>query len=102
MTGVIPHSTTRSEGDDEEDDDDGDSGPEEITPPPKDIGKRGKSAKIYKGKKPNTSGGIWIQDQISKIVDCNERSTTYVESFARREDTSGSSIKEVMSIVKQC
>ncbi|GJN39443.1 hypothetical protein PR202_gb28563 [Eleusine coracana subsp. coracana] len=43
-----------------------------------------------------------MQDQVSKIVSFHERSTASVESLARsREDNSGLSIKEVMSIVKE-
>jgi hypothetical protein len=44
-----------------------------------------------------------MQDQVSKIVSFHERSATSVESMvARKEENKGMSIKEVLSIVKEC
>jgi homospermidine synthase len=44
-----------------------------------------------------------MQDQVSKIMLFHERSATSVESMvARKEENRGSTIKEVMSIVKEC
>ncbi|XP_062192587.1 zinc finger CCCH domain-containing protein 43-like [Phragmites australis] len=102
-SGVIPQSPNGgSNGGDEEAESDDDSEPEEITPSGKGKGKRPSGDDKDKGKRAKTSGGKWIEDQISKIVSLNERSTASVESMARREDNSGCSIKEVMAIVKEC
>ncbi|XP_062183683.1 uncharacterized protein LOC133887729 [Phragmites australis] len=102
-SGVIPQSPNGgSNGGDEEVESDDDSEPEEITPSGKGKGKRPSGDDKDKGKRAKTSGGKWIEDQISKIVSLNERSTASVESMARREDNSGCSIKEVMAIVKEC
>jgi hypothetical protein len=37
-----------------------------------------------------------------KIVEMNERKTTSCEAIARREDKSGCSIRDVMTLVKDC
>jgi hypothetical protein len=39
---------------------------------------------------------------MSKIVEMNERTTTSCESIARREDKFGSSITNVMALVRDC
>jgi hypothetical protein len=43
-----------------------------------------------------------VQDQLNKLVFMSERSTASCESLARREDTSGCSIKDVMVLVREC
>lgn len=43
-----------------------------------------------------------MQDQIKRIVDMNEKSTSSFESFAKREGLSGFAIKDVMALVKDC
>jgi hypothetical protein len=74
-----------------------------VTPPPKGKGKRTAGAKNDKGKRPKISARQWMQDQVSKIVSFHERSATSVESMvARKEENKGPTIKEVMSIVKEC
>ncbi|XP_072147437.1 uncharacterized protein [Setaria viridis] len=85
---------------DEADNDDG-SELEEVTPTTV-RGKRGRVADNKKGKKPKTSGGLWFQEQMGKIVEMNERTTASCESIARREDKSGCSIQDVMVLVKEC
>lgn len=42
-----------------------------------------------------------MQDQLSKLVTASEKSTTSVESLARKEDN-GCSIRDVMALVKEC
>jgi hypothetical protein len=60
-------------------------------------------AKNDKGKRPKTGAGQWMQDQVSKIMSFHERYATSVESMvARKEENKGPTIKEVMSIVKEC
>jgi hypothetical protein len=54
-----------------------------------------------KGKKPRSLGGHWVQDQLSKLVTASEKSTTSIESLARKEDN-GCSIRDVMALVKEC
>jgi hypothetical protein len=39
---------------------------------------------------------------MGKIVEMNERTTPSCDSIARRENTSGCSIKDVMALVKSC
>ena len=87
--------------DEDEADNDDDSEPEEVTPTSV-RGKRGRVADNKKGKKPKTSGGLWFQEQMGKIVEMNERTTASCESIARREDKSGCSIQDVMALVKEC
>ncbi|XP_034601247.1 uncharacterized protein [Setaria viridis] len=87
--------------DEDEADNDDDSEPEEVTPSSV-RGKRGRVADNKKGKKPKTSGGLWFQEQMGKIVEMNERTTASCESIARREDKSGCSIQDVMALVKEC
>lgn len=104
-SGLIPEESpliNLGGGDDGSEDVDSDE-LEEVTPP-KGKGKRGAAGgDNEKGKKPKTSAGQWIQDQVSKIVSFHERSATSVESMvARKEENKGLSIKEVMSIVKEC
>jgi hypothetical protein len=43
-----------------------------------------------------------VQDQLNKLVSMSERSTASCESLARRKDTSGCSIKDVMVLVREC
>ncbi|XP_008671287.2 uncharacterized protein [Zea mays] len=54
-----------------------------------------------KGKKPKSLGGHWVQDQLSKLVTASEKSTTSIESLARKEDN-GCSIRDVMALAKEC
>nr|TKW33695.1 hypothetical protein SEVIR_2G256600v2 [Setaria viridis] len=75
---------------------------EEVTPRSVQVSKRGRGASNMKGKKPKISTGQWFQEQIGKIVEMNERTTASCESIARREDTSGCSIQDVMALVKDC
>ncbi|XP_062185934.1 L10-interacting MYB domain-containing protein-like [Phragmites australis] len=98
-SGVIPQDEL--DGGDELLESDDDNEAEEITPPVKAKGKRACGA-MDKGKRPRTSGGQWIQEQITKIVPWNEKSAASVESLAKRDETSGCSIKDVMSLVKEC
>ncbi|XP_066385354.1 uncharacterized protein [Miscanthus floridulus] len=77
-----------------------DSDPDEVTPSARP--KRGKSQGNAKGKKTKTSGGQWFQEQMGKLVEMNERTTASCESIARGEDKSGSTIQEVMALVKGC
>lgn len=55
-----------------------------------------------KGKKAKTTGGQWVQDQMAKIVELNEKTSASCESFvlARKQEASGCSIKDVMELVK--
>jgi hypothetical protein len=57
-----------------------------------------------KGKKPKTTGGQWMQDQMSKLVELNKQTTTSCEFMvlARTQETPDSSIKDVMQLVKAC
>jgi hypothetical protein len=90
-------------GDEDGDSEDVSSEEEEVTPPPKGKGKRIVGAENDKGKKAKTSHGQWMQDQVSKMVVFHERSVTLVKSMvARKEETKGPTIKEVMTIVKEC
>lgn len=90
--------------DDEDDDaadDDDDSEAEEVTPTSV-REKRAKVTESTRGRKPKTATGQWFQEQMGKIVEMNERTTASCESIARREDTSGCSIQDVMALVKNC
>src|SRR5438105_1163252 len=87
--------------DEDEGENDDDSEPEEVTPTSA-RGKRGRVHGNSKGKKPKTSTGHWFEEQMGKIVEMNERTTTSCESIARREDKSGCSIQDVMALVKDC
>nr|XP_034584533.1 uncharacterized protein LOC117847427 [Setaria viridis] len=87
--------------DEDEADNDDESELEEVTPTTV-RGKRGRVADNKKGKKPKTSGGLWFQEQMGKIVEMNERTTASCESIARREDKSGCSMQDVMALVKEC
>ncbi|CAN6307369.1 unnamed protein product [Urochloa humidicola] len=80
---------------------DDDSDPEEVTPT-SGRGKRGRVADKNKGKKPKTTTGQWFQEQMGKLVEMNERTTVSCESIVRREDKSGFSIQDVMTMVKEC
>ena len=110
-TGVRPSEAnlTREDApfpvDDDEDDDaagdDDDSEPKEVTPTSV-RGKRARVTESIRGRKPKTATGQWFQQQMGKIVDMNERTTASCESIARREDTSGCSIQDVMALVKDC
>jgi len=102
-SGQLPQSPVHEslrEGDGTNDIDD-DSEPEEIAPS-SGKGKRPQVSLKDKGKKPKTSGGQWMQDQMSYIVQMNEKTVASFESVARRDDTSGCSIKDVMDLVKAC
>nr|ACN33791.1 unknown [Zea mays] len=58
---------------------------------------------LDKGKKPKTTGGQWMQDQMSKLVELNKQTTSCESMFlARTQETPGSSIKDVMQLVKAC
>uniref|UniRef100_J3L5X5 Myb/SANT-like domain-containing protein n=1 Tax=Oryza brachyantha TaxID=4533 RepID=J3L5X5_ORYBR len=78
--------------------DNDDSGDEDFTPP----AKRAKRARGKEVKKPKTSGGNWFYEQMTRFVDNQEKTAATVESFVRREDTSGCAIKDVMALVKEC
>ncbi|CAN6236856.1 unnamed protein product [Urochloa humidicola] len=85
-------------------DEDGDSDAEEVTPT-SGKGKRRRVAANEKSKKPKSAGGHWMQEQMAKIVEINERTSASCESLvmARLEDSSGNcSIKGVMDLVKAC
>ncbi|XP_034580950.1 uncharacterized protein [Setaria viridis] len=109
-SGIAPSSANLSresspipiDDEDEADKVDSDSEPEEVTPRSVHGSKRGRGASNIKGKKPKTSTGHWFQEQMGKIVEMNERTTASCESIARREDTSGCSIQDVMALVKNC
>jgi hypothetical protein len=76
---------------------------EEITPTSSAKGKRpAPPSRKDKGKQLKTAEGHWVQDQLSKLVTMTERSTASCESLARREDISSCSIKDVMTLVKEC
>ncbi|CAM0146433.1 unnamed protein product [Urochloa decumbens] len=105
-SGVAPsqeQSAIPIDDDDEAIDEEQDSEQEEVTPT-SGRGKRGRGrgAENSKGKKPKTSTGHWFQKQMGKLVEMNERTSASCESIARREDKSGSSIKDVMALVKEC
>jgi hypothetical protein len=107
-SGVAPSSTNLSHEtspinvDDEEESNIGDdSEPKEVTPT-SGKGKRGRVSSKKKGKKPKTSIGHWFQEQMSKIMEMNKRTTTSCESIARKEDKSGCSIGDVMAFVRDC
>ncbi|XP_025806065.1 L10-interacting MYB domain-containing protein-like isoform X1 [Panicum hallii] len=55
-----------------------------------------------KGKKPKTSGGHWVQKELSKLVSLSARSTASCESLAKKDESSGCSIKDVMALVREC
>ena len=55
-----------------------------------------------KPKKPKTAVRHWLKEQFGVLMHQSERTTTYVESVARRVDNSGYSIKVVMKLVKEC
>jgi len=86
---------------DEEEADD-DSEPEQETPISSARGKRSGEAVNSTGKKPKTSTRHWLQNQMRKLVDMNERTTASCESIARREVRSGYSIEDVMALVVEC
>jgi hypothetical protein len=98
----LSHETSPINVDDEEEGNIGDdSEPEEVTPT-SGNGKRRRRSSKTKRKKPKTSIGHWFQEHMSRIVDMNERTNTSCESIARREDKSGSSIADVMALVRDC
>ncbi|XP_066311175.1 L10-interacting MYB domain-containing protein-like [Miscanthus floridulus] len=100
-SGVAPSQAIPLDDDDEnEGENEDDSDPDEVTPSARP--KRGKSQGNAKGKKTKTSGGQWFQEQMGKLVEMNERTTASCESIARGEDKSGSTIQEVMALVKGC
>lgn len=85
-----------------DDEDDEDSDKELETPTSRERGKRNARAPKSEAKKPKTSTGRWLQDQMGKIVQMNERTTASCESIAKREDRSGYSIQDVMALVNEC
>ena len=87
--------------DEDEADNDDDSEPEAVTPTSV-RGKRGGGSINNKGKKPKTNTGHWLKEQMGKIVEMNERTTASCESIARREDKTGCSIQDVMTLVEEC
>ncbi|CAL5076568.1 unnamed protein product [Urochloa decumbens] len=96
-----PQSPIPVDDDDEAGIEENDSDPEEIAPT-SGTRKRGRAADNNKGKKGKTTTGQWFQEQMGKIVEMNERTTASCDSIARREDKSGSSIPDVMALVKEC
>ncbi|CAO2162792.1 unnamed protein product [Urochloa humidicola] len=98
-----PQSPIRVDDEDEAiNEEDQDSEADEVTPTIV-RGKRGRGADNSKAKKPKTSGGHWFHEQMGKLVYMNERTTASCESIARRgEGQSGSTIQDVMALVKEC
>lgn len=60
--------------------------------------------KDNKGKNAKTTGGQWMQGQMAKIIQLNEKTTASCESIvlARTQEMSGTSIKDAMELVKAC
>jgi hypothetical protein len=103
-SGIAPSSANSPIPVDDEDEleHDDDSDPEEVTTMSLPSSKRGRGARNKKEKKAKTSTGHWLQEEMGKLMKMNERTTASCESIARREDTSGCSIKDVMTLVKSC
>jgi hypothetical protein len=102
-SGITPSSATPIPIDDEDElEHDDDSNPKEVTTMSLPSSKRGRGARNKKEKKAKTSTGHWLQEEMGKLVKMNERTTASCESIARREDTPGCSIKDVMTLVKSC
>jgi hypothetical protein len=81
-----------NENDEKDEDYEGNEGSdecEEVTP----FSDKGKCPTTHsqkdKGKKPKTIIGLWVQDQLTKLVTITERITASCESLARREDIFG-------------
>jgi hypothetical protein len=98
-SGVAPSEAIPVDDEDEGENGDG-SDPDDMTPSARP--KRGKAQVNAKGKKTKTSGGQWFQEQMGKLVEMNERTTASCESIARGGDKSGSTIQEVMALLKDC
>jgi len=91
-------------GEDEDDDENDDNSDAEVTP----TSSRNKRVRVddsSKGKKPKTTRGNWIVEEIGRMSELNERATISCESIARsvvQKAQSGYSISEVMALVKDC
>ncbi|PVH36923.1 hypothetical protein PAHAL_6G199200 [Panicum hallii] len=46
--------------------------------------------------------GHWVQKELSKLVSLSARSTASCESLAKKDESSGCSIKDVMALVREC
>lgn len=104
-SGLAPSQGSPSGEDEEEEEDidnEDESETEEVTPCSTRAKRVAPTNTKDKGKQPKTSGGIWFQEQMGKLIDMNERTTTSCESIARREHKSEPSIKDVMALVKEC
>jgi hypothetical protein len=55
-----------------------------------------------KEKKKKMVRANWVAEGFDQILEMTKRTTESCESIVRREDTSGCSIKEVMTLVKEC
>ncbi|PUZ70658.1 hypothetical protein GQ55_2G251300 [Panicum hallii var. hallii] len=75
---------------------------EEYSPEPSKGKRPAPSNRKDKGKKPKSSGGHWVQKELSKLVTLSERSTASCESLARKDESSGCSIRDVMTLVREC
>lgn len=78
-----------------------DSEPEEITPSSGKV-KRPRIPANNKGKRARSGKGSWVSDGFDQILEMTKRTTETCESIARREDTYGCSIQQVMTLVKEC
>lgn len=87
-----------TEGDEHVNEDESEA--EEVTPT-SNKGKR-KMASGSKEKKKKMVRANWVAEGFDQILEMTKRTTESCESIVRREDTSGCSIKEVMTLVKEC
>jgi hypothetical protein len=78
-----------------------DSEPEEITPS-SGKGKRPRIPVNNKGKRARSGKGSWVSNGFDQILEMTKRTIETCESIARREDTYGRSIQQVMTLVKEC
>ena len=109
-SGVAPVQSDRSResspftfGDEEVNDDISD--PEDMTPTSSAKRRDGSGPENSKGKKPKTTKGNWIIQEIGKMVQLNERATVSCETLANtvsQRVQSGCSIQEVMALVRDC
>jgi hypothetical protein len=88
---------------DAEDDPDNSNSELEELIPTTEQNKRAERVNVNnKGKKHKTPVGHWFQEQMTLLMQQSERTTTSVESIAKREDKSDCSIQDVMKLVKEC
>ncbi|OEL28691.1 hypothetical protein BAE44_0010292 [Dichanthelium oligosanthes] len=83
-------------------DEDNPSDAEDGTPTSGKATKRHHVAEKDKVKKPKSAGGHWMQEQMARIVELNEKTTASCESIvlARMEESTVCSINIVMDLVK--